>query len=357
MKRACKHEEQRPAGTFFSEKGAEDGIPTEYGRTRGDVASRRIDQLDKLYSGFARHRGDILAQEDKRRRSGKHVAIVTFGCLAFFVSTIAARAQNKPAETASESSPIVVPNTTEVQSAEITAVPNRPTFATTAEAVQRGVFEIEYGFEGGDGHQDVNGLLKFGIFKNLELRFANNPVQRDAGITGQGDSAAGFKYQIFSENKIRPTVALLYAAVLPTATAGLGIAAMGHSAQILLSKDFGKHHVDVNEGAQFVGRPGVGGFDRNYFTALSYAHPLEGKWAYTVELAGFSWTNTTAPATMTFLAAPTYSVSPRLVVDAGAYVAIYGSLPRVTFFFGVTYAVGDLYREWRFYQRKSSATK
>ena len=64
---------------------------------------------------------------------------------------------------------------------EITAVPNRPTFSTTAEAVQRGVLEVEYGLEAADGHQNINGLIKFGIFKNLELRFANNPFERDAG--------------------------------------------------------------------------------------------------------------------------------------------------------------------------------
>src|SRR5713101_4377885 len=52
---------------------------------------------------------------------------------------------------------------------EITAVPNRPTFASTAEMVQRGVFEVEYGFEAADGHQNINGLLKWGAVKNLEL--------------------------------------------------------------------------------------------------------------------------------------------------------------------------------------------
>ena len=71
---------------------------------------------------------------------------------------------------------------------EIAAVPNRPTFATTAEAVQRGVFEIEYGLEAAQGHQNINGLLKFGLFKNLELRFANNPIERNSGIAGTGDS-------------------------------------------------------------------------------------------------------------------------------------------------------------------------
>jgi Putative MetA-pathway of phenol degradation len=226
---------------------------------------------------------------------------------------------------------------------EIVAVPNRPTFATTAESVQRGVFEIEYGFEGGEGHQNINGLLKWGMFKNLELWFLNNPIERDGGSAGMGDSGAGFKYKVFPQAKARPTFSILYTVKLPTARVELGAGAVGHSVQILLSKDFGKHHFDANEGVQFVGRPGASGFDRNYFSSLSYSRQFTAKWGWTAELAGFSWTNAAAPATMTLLAAPTYNVTPRLVLDGGAYVAVYGNLPRVTGFLGVTYSVSDLY--------------
>lgn len=226
---------------------------------------------------------------------------------------------------------------------EITAVPNRPTFATTAEMVRLGVFEIEYGFEATDGHQNINGLLKWGTVKNLELWFLNNPIERDSGVAGRGDSGAGFKYKLFSQRKTLPTTSILYVATLPTATASVGAGATGHSLQLLLSKDFGKHHFDVNEGVQFVGRPGASGFDRNYFTSFSYSHPISGNWGWTGELAGFSWTNASTPATMTLLGAATYNLSSRLVLDGGAYLAVYGHLPRVTFFSGVTYSVADLY--------------
>ncbi len=226
---------------------------------------------------------------------------------------------------------------------EITAVPNRPTFASTAEMVQLGVFEIEYGFEAADGHQNVNVLLKWGAVKNLELWFLNNPIERDAGTGGLGDSGAGFKYKLFPQQKARPTVAILYVATLPTARPELGAGAMAHLVQILVSKDFGKHHFDVNEGVQFVGRPQLGGFDRRYFTALSYSRPLKGKWGYTGEIAGYSWQNTATPGTMVLLNATTYNLTPRLVLDGGAYFAAYGNLPRVTFFAGLTYSVADLY--------------
>src|SRR5215510_4909171 len=137
---------------------------------------------------------------------------------------------------------------------QVSAVPNRPTFSTTAESVQSGVFEIEYGFELADGHQNINGLLKFGATKNLELRFANNPIERDAGVASTGDSGAGFKYRVFEQKGSRPTFAALYTAVIPTATAGVGVGAMSHSAGGLTSKDFGQHHFDFNETVQWVGR-------------------------------------------------------------------------------------------------------
>jgi hypothetical protein len=226
---------------------------------------------------------------------------------------------------------------------EITAVPNRPTFASTAEMVPLGVFEIEYGFEAAKGHQNINGLLKWGAVKNLELWFLNIPIERDGSTAGLGDSGAGFKYRLFPQKKARPTVSVLYVATLPTARPDLGAGAMAHLVQLLVSKDFGKHHFDVNEGVQFVGRPQLNGFDRRYFTSLSYSRPLTGKWGYTGEIAGFSRQNATTLATMTLLNAATYNVSPRLVLDGGAYLAAYGQLPRFTVFAGFTYSVANLY--------------
>jgi len=226
---------------------------------------------------------------------------------------------------------------------QITAVPNRPTFSTTAESVQSGVFEIEYGMEAAEGHENINGLLKFGLTKNLELRFGNNPIERDFGVTGRGDSGAGFKYKVFSQEDWKPTFSILYTATIPTATAQVGAGAVGHSAGILASKDFGKHHFDFNESAQWLGRPGGSGFDRDYFTALAYSRGLSGKWGVTAEVAGFSRTNSATPATMTIMGAATYNASSRLILDSGMYVAAYGHLPRATFFAGVTYSVGDLY--------------
>jgi hypothetical protein len=268
-------------------------------------------------------------------RFAVHIALA-----GLFLFTAAARLQGQATD-APQTTP---PSQQSAQAPdEITAVPNRPTFATTAEMVQLGVFEIEYGFEAAAAHQNINGLLKFGVVKNLELWLLNNPIERDGGTAGLGDSGAGFKYKLFPQKKARPTLAVLYIATIPTARPELGVGAMAHLLQILVSKDFGKHHFDVNEGVQFVGRPVLGGFDRRYFSALSYSRPLKGKWGYTGEIAGYSWQNAGTPATMTLLNGATYNMTSRLVFDAGAYFSVYGNLPRVTFFSGLTYSVADLY--------------
>jgi len=232
------------------------------------------------------------------------------------------------------------------QNQVITAVPNRPTITTTAETVERGVLELEYGFELADGHQNMNGLLKFGLFKGLELRLANNPFERDSGVTGLSDTGLGFKWRVVTQKGRVPTISLLYTASLPTATGGLGTGAVGHSIQILVSKDFGKHHFDFNEGPQLVGRP-QGGFDRNYFTSLSYSHPITERLGWTAELAGFSKTNASTPASMVILGALTYAVKPRLVLDCGALVTAYGHQPRMIGIFGFTYSIADLYHVHR----------
>jgi hypothetical protein len=56
---------------------------------------------------------------------------------------------------------------------EMVAVPNRPTVSTTAQPVQAGVLETEWGVDAASSHQDVNDLFKFGLTSNFELRLGN----------------------------------------------------------------------------------------------------------------------------------------------------------------------------------------
>jgi hypothetical protein len=227
----------------------------------------------------------------------------------------------------------------------VTAVPNRPTLASTAETVQRGVLEVEFGFEGAHEHQDINGLVKFGLVKSLEIRFFNNPLERDRGTTATGDSGVGFKWKVFPQKKVWPTFSVMYSVLFPTAGHDLGIGATGHQLFFLASKDFGRQHFDANFGINYFGRTGTDGYDHEYFYGLDWTTPLTKKWGLTSEIASFSKANLDSPATLTLLVSPNYTLKSWLVLDFGANYAVYGNYPRWTFLGGVTYSIADLYHK------------
>ena len=103
---------------------------------------------------------------------------------------------------------------------EIVAVPNRPTVSTTAEPVQPGVLETEWGIDAASSHQDINDLFKFGLTSNFEFRLANTPITANSGTHGLGDTAVGFKYRLTRDSDHLPSISLMYMFKAPTAAAG-----------------------------------------------------------------------------------------------------------------------------------------
>ena len=226
---------------------------------------------------------------------------------------------------------------------EPTAVPNRPTVSTTAQPVQPGVLETEWGVNAASSHQDVNGLFKFGVSKNFELRFANNPLTADSGTHGVGDTGIGFKYRLTQDSGITPSVALMYMAKVPTAGDVLGSGEVDHGFNLLVSKDFGKHHFDFNLIANLLGRP-QGGFDRSYLNALAWSRQLHGKWGATAEISGVTSANRFSSGSAQFIASGTYTPRPRLVIDFGIMGRITGDIPDAALVAGFTYSISDFYR-------------
>jgi len=229
---------------------------------------------------------------------------------------------------------------------EPVAVPNRPTVSTTAQPVQTGVLETELGVDAAASHQDINGLFKFGISTNFELRFANNPITADSGTHGFGDASLGFKYRFTHDTSHRPSISLMYMAKIPTAGNVLGSGEIDHTFTFLASKDLGKHHFDYNFAASLLGRPQQG-FDRSYLNALAWSHPVHGNWGATAELSGMTSPNSYTGASAQFIASAIYTVRPRLVLDVGVAGRIAGSIPNATFIAGFTYSIAELYRRHR----------
>ncbi|MCU1283659.1 MAG: hypothetical protein JWO13_9 [Acidobacteriales bacterium] len=102
----------------------------------------------------------------------------------------------------------------------IVANPNRPTVADPADITQFGVAEIEYGFSADRSGQSSDGLLKFAFAKDLELRIESNTFIHDSDqrLHGIGDTGVGLQWRVVHQSKRVPTISLLYAAKVPTAT-------------------------------------------------------------------------------------------------------------------------------------------
>jgi hypothetical protein len=226
---------------------------------------------------------------------------------------------------------------------ELAAVPNRPTVSTPAQTVQPGVLETEWGVDASASEQDLNGLLKFSVSKNIELRVTNDPLLADFGTHGVGDTGLGFKYRFTQDSGSRPSLAFMYMAKLPTAGDVLGSGEVDHAFTFLASKDLGRHHFDFNTVVNLLGRP-QGGFDHDVLNALAWSHPLRGKWGVTAELSGANSPNAFTPASAQILASAIYTVLPRLVFDCGMAARITGDIPDSTFIAGFTYSIAGLYR-------------
>ncbi len=232
---------------------------------------------------------------------------------------------------------------------ELVAVPNRPTVSNTAETTQRGVLEVEYGTELAASHKDLNGLLKFGLTRDLELRLSSYPLIADqgAGTSGAGDVQVGIKYRFMHEAAHRPTLAASFTAELPTAATGLGTGAPAYFPLLMLSKDWRQHHVDFNVEPGIYARPRTAGYDCNYTLAGAWSHPVHGNWGIGAELAGYTRLNPGTPAELQTMVSATYEARPRLVFDFGLINGIYGNIPRAMFEAGFTYSIADLYRRRR----------
>jgi len=226
---------------------------------------------------------------------------------------------------------------------ELVAVPNRPTVSTPAQPVQVGVLETEWGIDAASAHQDLNGLFKFGLTANFELRFANNPFTADSGTHGLGDTSAGFKYRFTRDSGYEPSIAFIYMFKAPTAGDVLGSGQADHVLMLLVSKDIGKHHFDFNSALNLLGRP-QGGVDHDFFNALAWSHPVRGKWSATAEFSGVTSPSAAIPGTAQFLASAIYTAKPRLVFDVGVAGRLAGQFPHAMFVAGVTYSIADVYR-------------
>jgi hypothetical protein len=227
---------------------------------------------------------------------------------------------------------------------EIVATPNRPTVTNTADTTQRGVLELEFGIYSARRQQALQGLLKFGLFRDLELQWSGNPWQHDADAheAGVSDNLAGFRWRFHHQGRLTPTLSFQYNVSLPSATGSLGNGDVGHNFTLLASKDLpAKFHVDTNLNYQLFHRPG--GYDHFWLPDFTLSRQLTDKWSVSMEFSGNTRANAATPAVIQNLWAVGYAVKPRLVLDSAVQFRMMGPVPAAAYLGGFTFSIADLY--------------
>ena len=211
---------------------------------------------------------------------------------------------------------------------KIEANPNRPTVANPADITQFGVLEVEYGWDrawvgAGDRLTDLAGLLKFGLLCDVELRWTPpallHPSNEAGSQTGFGDNSFGAQVRFYRQTARVPTLAVSYAAKVPTASRvkGLGSGRLDHVVTFLASKDLYGTHFDFNASHFLIGKPAASGFDQAAQLNLAFSHPLKGHLFITGEFYGTTELNASTPGFASMLSAVTYAITPQLVIDGG----------------------------------------
>ncbi len=233
--------------------------------------------------------------------------------------------------------------------ADLTATPNRPTVTNTAETTQFGVLELEFGISAAARQQALQGLLKFGLLRDVELDWAGNPWQHDASLhyVGVSDNNAGLRWRFLHQARRQPTLTVEYSVKFPTAGPVEGTGEVDHIVTLLASKDLPKRfHVDANLGYAWLGRPG-GGFGHDWLPTGTLSYSLTPKWQLSMEFSDTTRANATTPGVTQNLWAVSYTVRPRLVLDSAVQFRVTGNVPRVAYLGGFTYCIADLYHHRR----------
>lgn len=239
----------------------------------------------------------------------------------------------------------------------IVSNPNRPTVSNPAHVTQFGVLELEYGLDRtwpqeGTRQTSGNGLLKFGLLCDIELRWDTTSVLSQTDETGThstfGDNWLGTEVRFHRQLAWLPTMAVSYAFKIPSADPanGLGTGRVDHSFTFGASETLAHFTFDFNFTQFLIGQPPAG-FDQNQQMALAFSHTVYKRLQAAGEFYGQTQLNDATPGFASSLLALTYAESPRFVIDGGFEVGLTSGGPHRHAFGGITYSIANLYPGWR----------
>jgi hypothetical protein len=231
------------------------------------------------------------------------------------------------------------------QADEPEVTPYRPSVANPATLSAPGYFELEAGalrVDDTDARRDsLPYLLKYAFTPDWGILLGGDAAvtQRiaDSTLSGRGDTFFVVKHRIPVDDD---TAFGIEAGVKsPTAKDGLGNGGRDSIVTGIMSTRLGDTGIDLNLGAVRLGavEEGAGRTQTNW--AVSLSHPVVERWSANLEFSGSRQAGTAAASQALFALA--YSVSKRIVVDAGMAKGLNGSKPD-SFFAGISMLLGSL---------------
>lgn len=226
---------------------------------------------------------------------------------------------------------------------EPSATPYRPTAANPAELSAPGWLELEAGGlrtkGGGPAWQNNTPWLAklaftedFGVMVGGDFRVRRTDTE-GAVMSGRGDTTLMFKHRF--EAGENAAFGLEWGTKFDSAATGIGSGKADYTATGIYSRDIGKLRIDANLGVTRLGLQEDGLARHQYPWAVAASHPVGEGWTLALEASGVYRRG--APASTQLLAAASYSVTKRLVLDVGVASRLADAAPRWSAFVGATY--------------------
>lgn len=234
---------------------------------------------------------------------------------------------------------------------EPAATPYRPSVAGGAYMSLPGWLDLEFGAQrlGGsdsDRRDSLPYLLKLALSENWGVLLGGEAQIRLAPAGGNvvrsvGDTVATLKCRLPYEGDDK-AFGVEASVKRPTAKDGLGSGKTDYGLKGIYSANLDSgFHLDVNLGASRLGAVDAGQSRTLLAWAAAVAHPVGNAWSLVLDLSGTRQRG--SASTSQLLGAASYSLSKRVVLDAGMAFGLNNASPKWTLFTGVTVLLGQIF--------------
>lgn len=230
----------------------------------------------------------------------------------------------------------------------------RPLFTTSAGLTDPGIVELELGAQrisNRDGSEDrfVPTQLNFGINSWFDLRvgWSGPALRKDSQgeqKVGGSDPVFGGQVLFLSQARSGVDLGLAHWHKLPRASVAKGIGTGRHDDTLLVtaSRTLGRWALDLNAGANWIGRRSGEGRVRQAVISLAVTYAATSAWNLTLDTYALAATEL-GPQALSSVLAVRRDLTPDLCVDCGVEVGHTQGAPRLSLNAGLVWRLGRLF--------------